>query len=49
MRFLVLAFLALSSVAKSELIKISGKYYDRITVVSKDGTSSKTVYTPIKV
>lgn len=48
MKFLALAFLALTSLGSSDLIKISGKYYDRVTIVSKDGTNSKTVYTPIK-
>lgn len=39
-----LACLVLSN---AELIKISGKWFNKLTILSEDGTTSKTLYTPI--
>jgi len=46
MKFILFGFLGLSAAVNSELIKISDKYYDKVTLVNPDGTS-KTVYTPM--
>ncbi len=47
MKSAIIAALACLVFSKSELFKISGKWFNKVTITSEDGTTSKTIYTPI--
>lgn len=42
----IVSYLSCTYITNTETIKISGKLYNKITSLSEDGTTTKTMYMP---